>query len=132
MKLVALTPDMQAQLSALLEEARPDQMWLEAPALAELKASLNGPGFVPRVYVGIQGGLIQGATGNCAMQLVGGDYDTDGAAEHEQRFLRPFQSTAVIVEHTVVNDPEVCTALLADALAEAETDEEQPSDGMTQ
>lgn len=132
MKLVALTPDMQAQLSTLLEEARPGQLWLEAPALAELKASLNGPGFVPRVYVGIEGGLIQGATGNCAMQLVAGDYDTEGSAKHEQRFLRPFQSTAVIVEHTVANDPEVCTVLLADALADPDADEEQPSEGVTQ
>jgi hypothetical protein len=132
MKLVALTPDMHAQLSTLLEEARPGQLWLEAPALAELRASLNGPGFVPRVYVGVQGGLIQGATGNCAMQLVGGDYDTEGSAEHEQRYLRPFGSTAVIVEHAVVNDPATCTTLFADALADAETAEEQPSESMTQ
>lgn len=132
MKLVALTPDMQAQLSNLLEKAPPDQLWLEAPALAELRTALNGPAFVPKVFVGIESGVIQGATGNCAMQLVEADYDTEGSAAHEQRFLRLYQDTALIVEHKVSNDPEVCTALLADALADAEADEEQPVAGLTQ
>lgn len=132
MKLAALTPDHLMQLTALLDQARPEQILLEAPALADLRATLSGPGFVPRVYVGVQGGLVQGATGNCAMQLVAGDYDVDGAAEHEKRFLRTFQSTCVPVEHHVAVDAEVCDSLLADALGDADACEEQPTEGMTQ
>ena len=132
MKLAALTPDHLMQLTALLDQARPEQLLLEAPALAELRATLSGPGFVPRVYVGVQGGLVQGATGNCTMQLVAGDYDVDGAAEHETRFLRAFQSTCVPVEHHVAVDPEVCESLLADALGDADACEELPAEGMAQ
>lgn len=132
MKLAALTPEHLMQLTALLDQARPEQLLLEEPSLAELRAALSGPGFTPRVYVGVQGGLVQGATGNCAMQLVAGDYDTDGAGEHEKRFLRAFQSTCVPVEHHVAVDPDVCNSILSDALADADACEEQPANGMTQ
>lgn len=132
MKLTALTPDHLMQLSALLDQARPEQLLLEAPALAELRTVLSGPGFVPRIYVGVQGGLVQGATGNCAMQLVAADYDVDGAGEHETRFLRAFQSTCVPVEHHVAVDPEVCDSLLADALGDTNACEEHPVEGMAQ
>lgn len=127
MKLLALTPDHLMQLSALLEQARPEQLLLEAPALAELRAALSGPGFLPRVFVGVGGGLVQGATGNCAMQLVACDYDVEGSAEHEQRFLRVFQSTVVPVEHHVLVDAEVCDSLLSDALTPAPEHPESPS-----
>lgn len=136
MKLVALTLDMQAQLSTLLEEARRGQLWLDAPALAALRASLTGPGFVPMVYVGVQGGIAQGATANCEMRLLSGDYDLDGTPESDQRYLRVFQSTIIPAEHLVVADREVCESLFSDALGDPDRDddqhEEQQAEGMGQ
>lgn len=132
MKLLSLSPDHLIQLSMLLEEARPGQLWLEARALAALRVALSGPSFVPKIFVGVQGGLVQGATGNCKMQLVAGDYDIDGSAPSEQRFLRAFQSTAVVVEHQVLADPELCDSLLSDALGGEEPASEHPVEGMTQ
>lgn len=132
MKLCALSPDMLHQLTNLLDQANPGQLWLEAPALAELRSTLSGPSFVPQVYVGIQGGLIQGATGNCNMRLVGGDYDVDGSNTSEQRFLRVFGSTVIPVEHQVLADADVCEALFTDALADENVAKDESTEGMAQ
>lgn len=129
MKLLALSPDHLHQLTNLLDNAKPEQIWLDAPALAELRATLSGPGFLPRVYVGIEGGLVQGATGNCAMELVAGDYDVEGSALHERRFLRAFQNTVIAAKHVVAVDAEVCDSLLSDALGGSEDEKEGAARG---
>lgn len=84
------------------------------------------------IYVGVEGGLVQGATGNCAMRMIAADYDLDGTAVTEQRFLRVFQSTAVPVEHQVVADADVCKSLFEDALAPENVANEEPAEGMSQ
>lgn len=132
MKLCAFSENMLAQITALLDQARPDQLVLDAPELATLRSTLTGPGFVPKVYVGLEGGLIQGATGNCEMRLVGGDYDVDGSDLSERRHLHAFKSTAVTVEHQVAPNPEVCEALFADALGPENVLEDEPTEGMVQ
>jgi len=132
MKLCTLSDNMLSQISTLLDQARPDQLVLDPTALAELRATLSGPGFVPKVYVGLEGGLIQGATSNCEMRLVGGDYNVDGSALSERRHLRAFNSTAITVEHLVTPKPEVCEALFADALGPENGVEDEPVEGMAQ
>lgn len=123
---------MLAQITALLDQAKPEQLWLEAPALAQLRSTLDGPGFVPMIYVGVDGGLVQGATSNCEMRMVAADYDLSGSAVSEQRFLRVFQSTAVPVEHQVLADADVCKALFEDALAAENVASDEPAEGMSQ
>lgn len=130
MKLCALSENMLAQITALLDQAPPGQLALDVPELAALRATLSGPGFVPKVYVGIEGGLIQGATGNCEMLLVGGDYDIDESDLDERRYLQAFKSTAVVVEHHVDPNPEVCEALFADALGPENVVDDEPAEGM--
>jgi len=132
MKLCALSDNMLSQITALLDQAQPDQLVLDATALAELRSTLSGPGFVPKVYVGLEGGLIQGATGNCEMRLVGGDYDVDGSALSERRHLQVFNSTAVTVEHQVDPNAKVCEALFADALGPENVASDEPAEGMAQ
>lgn len=123
---------MLAQITALLDQAKPEQLWLEAPALAQLRSTLDGPGLVPMIYVGVDGGLVQGATSNCEMRMVAADYDLSGSAVSEQRFLRVFQSTAVPVEHQVLADADVCKALFEDALAAENVASDEPAEGMSQ
>lgn len=130
MKLYALPPEAIAQITALLDQARPEQISLEAPALAQLRSTLVGSGFVPMVYVGVEGGLIQGATGNCEMRLIGGDYDVDGSEPSEQRHLTAFGATAVTVEHQVLADAKVCESLFADALGDENIHDDEPAEGM--
>lgn len=132
MKPYLLSDEMIAQITSLLDLARPEQLALDASALAKLRSTLSGPSFVPKVYVGLEGGLIQGATGNCEMRLVGGDYDVEGSAPSERRYLHAFEATAVTVEHLVVADPQVCDALFDDALGEENIDAEQATEGMSQ
>jgi hypothetical protein len=132
MKLCALSPDMIAQIAALLDHAKPEQLWLEAPALAQLRSTLDGAGFVPMIYVGVDGGLVQGATGNCEMRMISADYDLDGTDVADQRFLRVFQSTAVPIEHQVLSDADVCNALFDDALAPENVAPEAGPEGMKQ
>lgn len=132
MKPYLLSEKMLAQITSLLDQARPEQLALDAPALALLRSTLSGPSFVPKVYVGLEGGLIQGATGNCEMRLVGGDYDIEGSAPSERRYLHAFQSTAVTVEHQVAVDHRVCNALFDDALGDENIEADQPTEGMAQ
>lgn len=132
MKPYLLSEEMIAQITSLLDQARPEQMALDAPALSLLHATLSGPSFVPKVYVGLEGGLIQGATGNCEMRLVGGDYDVDGSEPSERRYLSAFGSTAVTVEHYVAVDPTVCNALFDDALGDENIEADQPAEGIAQ
>lgn len=132
MKLCALSENMLAQITDLLDQAQPGQLVLEAPELARLRSALSGPGFVPKVYVGIEGGLIQGATGNCEMLLVGGDYDVDGSDLDERRYLHAFKTTAVVVEHHVASDAKVCESLFADALGPENVTDDEPPEGMAQ
>lgn len=132
MKPYLFSEEMLAQINSLLNQARPDQLVLEAPAVALLRSTLSGPSFLPKVYIGLQGGLIQGAIGNCEMCLVGGDYDIDGSAPSERRYLHAFQSTAVTGEHQVIVDPNVCEALLKDALGDEKILDDQPAEGMAQ
>ena len=132
MKLCALSENMLAQITALLDQTPPGELALDVPEVAALRSTLSGPGFVPKVYVGIEGGLIQGATGNCEMLLVGGDYDVDGSDLDERRYLNAFKTTAVVVEHHVVPDAEVCEALFADALGPENVADDEPVEGMAQ
>lgn len=132
MKPYLLSEEMIAQITSLLDQARPEQLALDAPALVLLHATLSGPSFMPKVYVGLEGGLIQGATGNCEMRLVGGDYDVEGSAPSERRYLNAFGSTAVTVEHQVAVDPRVCNALFDEALGDENIEAEHPAEGMAQ
>jgi hypothetical protein len=65
-----------------------------------------------RVYVGVEGGLVQGASANVPMELVVVDYDIDGA-----RDAVPVPqagggtSLACVVDHSVLVDPETVQAL---------------------
>jgi hypothetical protein len=65
-----------------------------------------------RVYVGVEGGLVQGATANVKMELVVVDYDIDG-----DRDAVPIPQTgggtsmASVVGHAVLVDPETVQAL---------------------
>ena len=65
-----------------------------------------------RVYVGVEGGLVQGATANVDMELVVVDYDIDG-----DRDAVPVPQTgggtsmASVVGHSVLVDPETVQAL---------------------
>jgi hypothetical protein len=65
-----------------------------------------------RVYVGVEGGLVQGATANVKMELVVVDYDIDG-----DRDAVPVPqadggtSLACVVDHAVLVDPETVQAL---------------------
>jgi hypothetical protein len=132
MKLCALSENMLAQITSLLNQAQSGQLVLDAPEMAMLRSTLSGPSFVPKVYVGLEGGLIQGATSNCEMRLVGGDYDIDGSAPSERRYLSAFDSTAVTVEHQVAVDSRVCDALFDDALGDENMEADQPTEGVTQ
>jgi len=65
-----------------------------------------------RVYVGVEGGVVQGASANVPMELVVVDYDIDGA-----RDAVPVPqagggtSLACVVDHAVLVDPETVQAL---------------------
>lgn len=65
-----------------------------------------------RVYVGVEGGVVQGATANVEMELVVVDYDIDGV-----RDAVPVPQTgggsslASVVDHAVLVDPETVQAL---------------------
>jgi len=65
-----------------------------------------------RVYVGIEGGVVQGASANVPMELVVVDYDINGA-----RDAVPVPqagggtSLACVVDHSVLVDPETVQAL---------------------
>ena len=65
-----------------------------------------------RVYVGVEGGVVQGATANVEMELVVVDYDIDGV-----RDAVPVPQTgggsslASVVGHAVLVDPETVQAL---------------------
>lgn len=65
-----------------------------------------------RVYVGVEGGVVQGATANVEMELVVVDYDIDG-----NRDAVPVPQTgggtsmASVVGHSVLVDPETVQAL---------------------
>ncbi|MBY0240096.1 MAG: hypothetical protein K2X55_12355 [Burkholderiaceae bacterium] len=130
MKPYLLSEEMLGQITSLLDQARPEQLVLKAPALALLRSTLSGDSFVPMIYVGIHGGHIQGATGNCEMRLVGGDYDTEGSAASERRYLKAFHSAAITVEHQVLADPKMCKALFEDALGDASIPDDQPAKGI--
>ena len=65
-----------------------------------------------RVFVGVEGGVVQGATANVAMELVVVDYDIDGVSD-----AVPVPQTgggsslASVVYHDVLVDPETVQAL---------------------
>jgi hypothetical protein len=65
-----------------------------------------------RVYVGVEGGLVQGATATVEMELVVVDYDIDGV-----RDAVPVPQTgggsslASVVGHSILVDPETVQAL---------------------
>ncbi len=65
-----------------------------------------------RVYVGVEGGVVQGATANVEMELVVVDYDIDGVCD-----AVPVPQTgggsslASVVGHSVLVDPETVQAL---------------------
>lgn len=131
MKLIALTPEMEQQLAALLDNNLSAPASAPAPALEQLRAAVNGPGFAPKVYVGIEGGVVQGATTNVGVQVVLGDYDLEGADEDEQvRRLTAFNTDAIIRQPHVMVNPEILDALLADALAEESAPADAPAEGM--
>jgi hypothetical protein len=65
-----------------------------------------------RVYVGVEGGVVQGASANVPMELVVVDYDIDGVCD-----AVPVPQTgggsslASVVDHAVLVDPETVQAL---------------------
>ena len=71
----------------------------------------SAPGPI-RVYVGVEGGVVQGATANVEMELVVVDYDIDGVCD-----AVPVPQTgggssmASVVGHSVLMDPETVQAL---------------------
>ncbi|MGX9221695.1 hypothetical protein ACWV27_27025 (plasmid) [Massilia varians] len=133
MKLIALTPEMEQQLAALLNTPLSSPAGAPAPALEQLRAAVNGAGFVPKVYVGLEGGMVQGATANIGVQVVLGDYDLEGADEDEQvRRLTAFNTDAIIRQPHVIVNPAILDALLVDALSEESTPIEAPVEGMHQ
>lgn len=84
-----------------------------AAALAALDGNRCRTASEPiRVYVGVEGGLVQGATANVEMELVVVDYDIDGV-----RDAVPVpqagggSSLACVVDHAVLVDPETVQAL---------------------
>ncbi len=84
-----------------------------AAALAALEGNCCRTAPEPiRVYVGVEGGVVQGASANVPMELVVVDYDIDGA-----RDAIPVPqagggtSLACVVDHAVLVDPETVQAL---------------------
>jgi len=84
-----------------------------AAALAAQKGSRCRSAPEPiRVYVGVEGGVVQGASANVPMELVVVDYDINGA-----RDAVPVPqagggtSLACVVDHAVLVDPETVQAL---------------------
>jgi hypothetical protein len=84
-----------------------------AAALAALDGNRCRTASEPiRVYVGVEGGVVQGASANVPMELVVVDYDIDGA-----RDAVPIPqagggtSLACVVDHSVLVDPETVQAL---------------------
>lgn len=133
MKLIALTPEMEQQLAALLNNTLSAAAGAPAPALEQLRAAVTGAGFVPKVYVGLEGGMVQGATANIGVQVVLGDYDLEGADEDEPvRRLTAFNTDAIIRQPHVMVNPAILDALLVDALSEEVAPIDAAAEGMHQ
>lgn len=81
--------------------------------IAECRNILTGDSFVPKVFVGASGGVIQGATTNCQMDMLVADQDESG------HFIKAWNANASIYDPGIVVDYEICKSLFESYEVEA-------------
>lgn len=114
--LIQLTEEQRDALLSLVAEGP-----ISAKAI-DLAEALNTP-FTPKLFIGLQGGLVQGATANCDIDYVVADHDTDGTDGGDDIVFLPTWDTEVVISDPgILVDPAVCEALFAQAAARDEKD----------
>lgn len=122
MKLLLLTDDQITILEAVM--ARDMTTLLNGDE--GIKMLLAGPTFLPKIFAGLEGGNVTGATTNCVMAFAVGDHDIDDCDERGLVVLNAWQcdddgrSGKACVSHLdVLVDPDVCDSLFQDARCDA-------------
>lgn len=93
-------------------------------ALAALRQAVATE-FTPRAFIGLDGGLVQGMTTNCAIEYLVADHDTEGATEDEITHLSHWATDVVVRGPGYEIDAAACESLFADALADDEDENDQ-------
>ncbi|MDO8728594.1 MAG: hypothetical protein Q7K26_01735 [bacterium] len=100
MKLIQLTDVQVTALSIFFDSFRNlDRQ------IAECKNILSGNSFVPKVFIGAAGGVVQGATTNCQMDILVADQD------ESDHFIKAWDTNASIYDPGSVVDHDLCKSL---------------------